>query len=575
MKYPLKQLLPLLALIVSLSSSELYAQKKGKEKNKAEQAPTIASPPQIRTGSTSLSAPAAPTTPEEEAWRKASRKLRETLDIVSTNYMDNVDPKKASEDAIKGMLEELDPHSVYIPAEEYKKVSEPLMGNFDGIGVQFNIIKDTIVVLNTIGGGPSEKLGILAGDKIVNIDGQSVAGIKITNDDVTKRLRGPRNSKVNVGIKRPGEAQLLDFVIVRDKIPIYSVEASYMASPQVGYIKLNRFAATSADEVATAITKLKLSGMQDLILDLRGNGGGFLEVAFQLTSLFFPRGKLLVYTEGRKSSRRDYTSMGEGLFRNGKLVILIDEGSASASEILAGAIQDWDRGLLIGRRSFGKGLVQRPFELSDSSVIRLTVAHYYTPSGRCIQRPYSEGKDAYRKEAADKNYSHSLTDIEKAQLPDSLKFYTLRQKRLVLGGGGITPDIALPLDTTINYIYFNEMQRKNVLNQFMVAYVNDHRNELLTQYPTVAEFKQQYTLPDQLWKQIIAAATKEGIEDKKPENTTAALPAYKELLKALMARYIWDADAYQQIENETDPVYKKALEALKNNTLENLKLSGE
>lgn len=562
-------LLGCFALLMALSNQA--SAQKGKDKNKSEQQPST---PKIGNGLPNGSTPF-PITNKDDDWQIAAQKLQQTLRIVNNQYMNEVDPKKASEDAIKGLLEELDPHSVYIPAEEYQKVNEPLVGNFEGIGVSFNIVKDTIVVLNTIGGGPSEKVGIMAGDKIIKIEGINVAGIKIVNDSVVKKLRGPKDTKVKVSMARQGEKELLDFVIIRDKIPLYSVEAAYMATPTVGYIKLDRFASTSVEEVGNAIEKLQKQNMQDLIFDLRGNGGGFLDAAFKLCSMFFTEGKLMVYTEGRKSPRMDYKSTDEGIFRKGRLVVLIDEGSASASEIVSGAIQDWDRGLLIGRRSFGKGLVQKPFQLLDGSMIRLTVAHYYTPSGRCIQRPYDNGKDAYKKDIAKRYEDGELTGKDKAEMPDSLKSYTLLQKRLVYGGGGVMPDIFVPIDTTLNYGFYNEMNRKNIINEFMLDYVNKNRNSLLKKYPDVDAFKKTYTISDDLIAQLIDTAKKDSVENKEPEKFKEALPTVKVLLKALMARYLWDAEAYARIANEINPIYLKALEALSNNTFEKLKLGAE
>ncbi len=559
--------------LLMASSKQVNAQKtKDKEKDKQEQTP---SQPKIGTGIPSGTT-LFPTKNSDDDWHMAAQKLQQTLRIVNNQYMDEVDPKKASEDAIKGLLEELDPHSVYISAEEYQKVNEPLVGNFEGIGVSFNIIKDTIVVLNTIGGGPSEKVGIMAGDKIVKIEGDNVAGIKITNDDVVKKLRGPKDTKVKVSMARQGEKELLDFVIIRDKIPLYSVEAAYMATPTVGYIKLNRFASTSVEEVGSAIEKLQTQNMQDLIFDLRGNGGGLLDASFKLSSMFFPEGRLIVYTEGRKSPRTDYQSVGEGIFRKGRLVVLIDEGSASASEIVSGAIQDWDRGLLIGRRSFGKGLVQRPFPLSDGSMIRLTVAHYYTPSGRCIQRPYDNGKDDYKKDLSKRYEDGELTGKKaEKEMPDSLKSYTLLKKRLVYGGGGVMPDIFVPIDTTLNYGFYNEMNRKNIINEFMLEYVNKNRSSLLLQYPNIEKFKETYTISDQLIEQLTETAKRDSVENKEPEKFKEALPTVKVLLKALMARYLWDAEAYVKVVNDINPVYLKALEALKDDTFKKLKIGNE
>lgn len=510
---------------------------------------------------------------EDDNWQKSYNKVRQAMNIVQGYYVDKPNADKAAEDAIKGLLEELDPHSVYISASEYKKVNEPLLGNFEGIGVQYNLVKDTIVIVSTISGGPSEQVGIMAGDKIVMIEDRIMAGIKLTNDTVMKQLRGPKNTKVHVKIKRNGQKDLLDFTIIRDKIPLYSIEATYMARPNIGYIKLGRFAATTTDEMTDAIFKLQQQGMKDLILDLRGNGGGLLNVAVELSSMLFPSSTLITYTEGRKSRRMDYPAMGFGQMAKGRLVILIDEGSASASEIVSGAVQDWDRGLIIGRRSFGKGLVQKPFMLSDSSYIRLTIAQYFTPSGRCIQRSYDEGKDAYQKELSNRFEKGELTDIHNIHIPDSLAFETRRLKRKVYGGGGILPDIFVPLDTSLSHGYYNEMSRKNVINQFVLNYVNNNRQQLKSRYPDLETFRKNYEFTDDLFKQLYAEATKEGVENKNPADFEKTKPRVQVLLKALVARYLWDTGAYSQIANETNDVYQKAISVLQDGTMELLKIS--
>lgn len=361
-------------------------------------------------------------------------KLEALLYHIDRMYVDSVDQDKLVEDAIVAMLEELDPHSIYIPKEELEEVNEPLKGNFEGVGIQFNIVKDTIYVVDAIAGGPSERLGIRAGDRITGIDGDNVAGVGFKNADVMKRLRGRKGTKVNVTVLRRGEAAPLEFTITRDKIPIYSVEAAYMATPTIGYIKVSRFSATTTKELREKLDALGAKGMQDLVLDLQGNGGGYLRSAIEMADEFLADRKLIVYTEGRNSPRENTFATGEGRFEKGRLVVLVDEGSASASEIVSGAVQDWDRGLVVGRRSFGKGLVQRPVMLPDGSAVRLTVSRYHTPSGRCIQKPYEEGVEAYRKERAERLAKGELMHADSIEVADTVRYFTMN-KRVVYGGG--------------------------------------------------------------------------------------------------------------------------------------------
>jgi carboxyl-terminal processing protease len=492
-------------------------------------------------------------------------KLRQTVYLLDNKYMDNVNLKKVTEDAIKGILEELDPHSVYIPADEYKKVNEPLLGNFEGIGVTFNILDDTIVVVSVVIGGPSEKVGIMAGDQIVLVDGKNMAGVGVKNSDVMGKLRGAKDTKVTVGIKRTNEKELIDFTITRDKIPLYSIDATYMATPQVGYVKLSRFAKTTTEEMNEALQKLKTQGMTDLILDLRGNGGGFLETAVDLCNEFIGDNKLIVYTEGKHSPRNEYKANGNGDFRKGKLIVLIDEGSASASEIVSGAVQDWDRGLLIGRRTFGKGLVQRPFMLPDSSYIRLTVAHYYTPAGRSIQKPYSEGHDAYQKDIKNRLEKGELTSLNQIDMPDSLKYATRIKQRTVYGGGGVMPDIFVPLDTTLQTPYLNNLNRKGILNKFVLEYVNNNRKDILAKYENIDAYEKNFQVDDALLENLYAMANKEKVE-RNDADIAISKPIIENNIKAIIARYLWDSTAFYRIANTINPIYKKALETINNKT---------
>ena len=374
-------------------------------------------------------------------------KLNKVFNLITGYYVDSVNEDKLAEDVIRALLKDLDPHSVYITADEVKEMNEPLQGNFEGIGVYFNVLDDTIIIVSPVSGGPSEKVGIRAGDRIVRIEGENVAGVGITTGKVKDKLMGPKGTRVSVEILRRGVKGLLPFTITRDKIPIYSLDAAYMLDDEIGYIKLNRFSATTMDEFHKALDNLPLDKMKGVVLDLRDNGGGMFMAATELVDEFLPEGKLVVYMEGEHLKRQDFLTTSKGRLEGKKLVLLINEGSASASEIVAGAIQDWDRGLIIGRRSFGKGLVQRPFYLPDYSMIRLTVARYYTPTGRSIQKSYQEGYDQYLEELSMRQMHGELFSADSIHLPDTLKYTTLTAQRTVYGGGGIMPDIFVPADT--------------------------------------------------------------------------------------------------------------------------------
>lgn len=498
-------------------------------------------------------------------------KLNALLYHIDRMYVDDVDKKALVDAAIVRMLEQLDPHSIYIPKEELEEVNEPLKGNFEGVGIQFNIMKDTIYVVDAIAGGPSERLGIRAGDRIVAIDGEGVAGIGIKNNDVMKKLRGKKGTKVNVSIMRRGEAQLLDFSITRDKIPIYSVEASYMATPSVGYIKVSRFSATTMKEFREKLDELKKAGMQDLILDLQGNGGGYLRTAIEMSDEFLGDRKLVVYTEGRNAPREDTYATKEGRFEKGRLVVLVDEGSASASEIVSGAVQDWDRGLIIGRRSFGKGLVQKPVMLPDGSAVRLTVSRYYTPSGRSIQKSYEDGVEAYLKEKQERWINGELTNPDSLKAADTVRYYTMN-KRVVYGGGGIMPDIFVPIDTALSSAYFGQLVRRGVLNTFALGVVDRQRQALLDAYPDPERFRTRFKAGDDLLEALMAEAEKEGVA-RDPEGMQRSRPLIELRLKALMARDLWNTSAYWQVINHDNPVdhsFQRALEALSDNTFQKM-----
>jgi carboxyl-terminal processing protease len=490
----------------------------------------------------------------------AMDKLAAVLQIVDNNYMDSTNTDKLVEDAIEGLLAKLDPHSVYTTPKEMKEFNEPLNGNFEGVGIQFNLLKDTITVISPISGGPSEKVGILAGDRIVKINDTTVAGIKIKNEGVMKKLRGTKGTKVKVGILRRGVSEILDFTITRDKIPLYSIDATYMAAPEIGYIKLNRFAQTSYQEFIESLTKLKAEGAKDLILDLQDNGGGFLNIAFELADEFLSTGKLIVYTKGIHSAKRDYNSTSKGNFEKGRLIVLVDEGSASASEILSGAVQDWDRGLVIGRRTFGKGLVQNQFPLPDGSGMRLTTAQYFTPTGRCIQKPY-DGTESYYKDLYNRYKHGELQNVDSIKFPDSLKYKTPNGK-LVYGGGGIMPDIFIPLDTTMNSKYFTDLARKGIMNQFTLTFVDKNRSELKSKYPSFEDFKKNFIVDDKIMKQFVEAGEKDGVKEDK-EGLKTSDKAFRIQIKAFIARDLFKNDNFYEVFNELNDPLRKAIEVLK------------
>lgn len=480
-------------------------------------------------------------------------------------YVDTVNAHKLVEDAIRGMLEHLDPHSNYSDAQETKKLNEPLQGSFDGIGVQFNMLEDTLVVIQPVAKGPSEKVGILAGDRIVTVNDTAIAGVKMSREDIMSRLRGPKGTKVKLGVVRRGIKDVLTFTVKRDKIPVNSLDAAYMIEPSIGLVRFSNFAATTHDEVAAAIKKLQLQGMRDLIIDLQGNGGGYLGAAAELASEFLPKGEMIVYTRGRGGiNMGEFRSSGGGLFTEGRIVVLVDEYSASASEILAGAIQDHDRGIIVGRRTFGKGLVQRPIELEDGSMIRLTTARYYTPSGRCIQKPYEKGDaKTYAHDVIDRYNRGELMSADSIHFPDSLRFKTLKEGRTVYGGGGIMPDIFVPLDTTRYTRLHRELSARSYVVNASLHYMDQNRKHLLKQYKTFDDFRKQFTIPDYVLDEMLAEAEKkDSLRAKDDEELQKARTDVALTLKGLVARDLWDMSEYFQIIYADDPVVQKALEVL-------------
>lgn len=491
------------------------------------------------------------------------RKLNIAEISINNLYVDSVDEKKLVEDAIRGMLDKLDPHSSYMTPKEVKEANEPLNGNFEGIGVQFNLIEDTLLVIQPVTNGPSERVGIIAGDRIVTVNDTAIAGVKMSKEEIMKRLRGPKGTKVKLGVVRQGIKDRLTFVVVRDKIPVKSVDAVYMIRPQIGYIRIGSFGATTHQEFLQGLRLLRDQGMKHLILDLQENGGGYLKAAVDIANEFLQRNDLIVYTEGRRVPRAEYKADGSGVFREGRIVVLVDSYTASAAEIVTGAIQDQDRGVVVGRRTFGKGLVQRPLDLPDGSMIRLTIAHYFTPSGRCIQKPYTKGDNKdYAMDVINRLKSGELTNPDSIHFVDSLKYQTLRQHRTVYGGGGIMPDEYIPLDTTIYTRFHRELAAKSIVLQQNLRYVDNHRKQLKKAWPSFVAFKQNYQVPQSLIDAILKEGEKQNIKPKDEAELQKTLPYLRLQLKALIARDIWDMSEYFSIFNEENEMVKRALEVL-------------
>lgn len=504
---------------------------------------------------------------------EALRKLQMAEFAITNLYVDKVDENKLVEEAIIRMLAQLDPHSTYNNAEEVKKMNEPLQGNFEGIGVQFQMIEDTLLVIQPVSNGPSEKVGILAGDRIVAVNDSAIAGVKMSTEDIMARLRGPKDSEVKLTVVRRGVDDSLFFTVKRDKIPILSLDASYMIQPQTGYIRVNRFGATTAEEFVKALKALQKKGMKDLILDLQGNGGGYLNAAIDLANEFLRQKELIVYTEGRAARRSDFFAKGTGNFKQGRLVVLVDEYSASASEIVTGAVQDWDRGVVVGRRTFGKGLVQRPLDLPDGSMIRLTVARYYTPSGRCIQKPYDNtanldgrtggegGQEKYNRELADRFNHGEMIHADSIHFADSLKVRTKRMGRIVYGGGGIMPDFFVPIDTAQYTDYHRNLVAKGVVIKGVAKYIEKRRKELQNLYKKFEAFNEKFEIDDEMLAGLRTLADNEKITFNE-EQYSRSLPLIKTQLKALIARDLWDMNEYFQVMNATNSSVEQALKIL-------------
>lgn len=488
-------------------------------------------------------------------------KLNLAAQNILYHYVDTVNKINLVENAIKGMLEDLDPHSSYLTSSEVKSANEPLQGNFKGVGIEFNVLKDTLLIVSVIDEGPSAEAGLRPGDRIIIADGDTIAGIGLKNADVQKRLRGEEGTVVALKILRRGSSDLLEFNITRGKIPIYSIDAAYLINPNIGYVKINRFSATTHQEFMDAMKTLKKEGMKKLIIDLQGNGGGYLWAAIQLANEFISKDKLIVYTKSR-TEREDRLAFLKGSFEKHELVILVDEGSASASEILAGAIQDWDRGILVGRRTFGKGLVQRPFSLPDGSEMRLTIARYYTPSGRCIQKSYENGRGEYRKELQTRIEHGELFTADSISYTDSLPYKTLTLGRTVYGGGGIMPDIFVPLDTTEYSDFFRQINQTGILNQFTLNYVDQNRTVLRSAYPSIEPFMQNFSISNSMYQQMIVDAKRDHIEYTEADEVSASLIQLQ--MKAFVARYLFNREDFYRVIKTEDPSYRKAIEILEN-----------
>ena len=515
------------------------------------------------------------------------RKVQAAEFFISHFYVDSLSEGKVVDSAIEGMLKQLDPHSTYIKAKDVERSVENLNGSFEGIGVQFNMIEDTLVVIQPVSGGPSERKGIIAGDRIVLVNDTAIAGVKMSRDEIMRRLRGPKGSKVRLGIIREGVKGINEFVIVRDKIPVHTLDAFYMIDNKTGYVKLSSFGQTTHDEFMTAVNSMKEKGMTRLVLDLQGNGGGYLQSAVEVSNEFLPEGEMIVYTDGRAIQRQEYRANGHGTLKDIEVVVLVDSYTASAAEIVSGAIQDNDRGTIVGRRTFSKGLVQRPFELPDKSVIRLTTAHYYSPSGRCIQKPYKMGgKKEYDDDINQRLKSGELTanfnrfikgekvaanerdsvylredSLFKSLFPDSLKYKTNHKQRVVYGGGGIMPDVYVPLDTTQYTMLYRQMSAKSCILNTSLKYMDKHRKSLKKAYKTFDEFRSQFEVPQDMMEQLFAETKKAKI-DYKEEDLPATLPQVKLTLKGLLARDLWEMSEYYQIVNPETDIYQAGLKVL-------------
>ena len=498
-------------------------------------------------------------------------KLMYTGNIITNFYVDDADNDKVTEEGIKAMLKTLDPHSTYTDPKETKSLLEQMEGSFGGIGIQFNIVSDTLYVIQTTNNGPSERAGILPGDKIVAVNDTVIAGVKMERSDIMSRLRGEKGTTVNVEVVRRGIDRKLHFSLVRDDISTETVDVAYMIDKKNAYMRITSFGAKTHQEFVTKLDSLKKCGMKNLVLDLCGNGGGYLTAAVGILGELIDEEQLVVYTEGKKNPRYDYFSKGSGAFRKGNLVVLVDETSASASEILAGAVQDWDRGLIVGRRTFGKGLVQRPFQLPDGSMIRLTIARYYTPTGRCIQKPYDNDSVKYEDDLMRRYNSGEMTSADSIHFPDSLKTYTLRLQRPVYGGGGIMPDYFVPVDTARYTKYHRALAAKGCVIQASLHYIDENRERLLAEYPTIDDFEKRFEVDDAFVEMLRQQGVRDSVKiEGGEEEFQRSLPELKLQLKQLVARDLWDMSDFMKLYNKNSDVFKKAYELVKEKKFEEL-----
>ena len=494
---------------------------------------------------------------------QALQKLMNAEYAISSLYVDSVNEDKLVEEAIKGMLESLDPHSSYTDAKETKELEEPLQGEFSGVGIQFNMNQDTLYVIQTVPGGPSERVGVLAGDRIITVNDTVIAGVKMRNSDIQKRLRGKKGTRVTIQVKRPGVKELITFRITRDNIPLHSIDASYMLDEKTAYLRISRFGAKTHEEMMDALKQLKKQGMTQLIMDLSDNGGGYLNAAIDMCNEFLERGQLMVYTEGDNSPRNEANANGWGEYQDLHMVVMVNQYSASAAEIFAGAMQDWDRAVIVGRRTFGKGLVQRPFKFEDGSMMRLTVARYYTPSGRCIQKPYSRGdKKAYEHELVDRANEGEYYSLDSIQFNDTLRYTTRLNGRTIYGGGGVMPDVFVPIDTTEYSTYYRDLSAKGIINQYSIGYVDEHRKALAKQYKTLKDFDDRFIVTDEMMRDFIAMGEKDSVKyDEEKYRTSEQL--LKDIIKGLIARGVYgDQSAYSVIINHRNRDVQAAYEVL-------------